>query len=123
MNLLTNARDALVQGGTVDGAPPRIRILASVHRGDEAATWIRLTVENNGPAIDGSLRARIFDPFYTTKTRDAGTGLGLSVSHGILEDHGGRLHVDSDHRGWTRFHADLPWDPAAIPERTRQEGP
>ncbi len=107
MNLLTNARDALTSGETVDGDRRRLGVSTRLHQ-RIGASWVRLTVENNGPPIEERILEHIFDPFFTTKTRDAGTGLGLSVSHGIMEDHGGHLLVETDERGWTRFHADLP---------------
>ena len=70
--------------------------------------WIRLTVEDHGPGIPENLRARIFDPFFTTKDRTKSAGLGLSISYGIVEDHGGVLSVESEIGQWTRFHLDLP---------------
>jgi signal transduction histidine kinase len=75
---------------------------------------VRLTVEDSGPGIAPAVLPHIFDPFFTTKGRDQGTGLGLSVSHGIAHEHGGELAVDSEIGKGTRFHLDLPLD-AGIP--------
>ncbi|MBI2069638.1 MAG: hypothetical protein HYT79_03470 [Elusimicrobia bacterium] len=89
LNLLSNARDALGNGnGSKPHARPAIRI----------ATWkmpeenfVRLSVIDNGPGIKPESARRVFDPFYTTKPE--GTGLGLSVSYGIIHEHGGNIVV------------------------------
>ncbi|MBT7064879.1 MAG: hypothetical protein HN919_01125 [Verrucomicrobia bacterium] len=70
--------------------------------------WIRLTIEDNGQGITEAVRQHMFDPFFTTKPRDKGTGMGLSVSHGIIKDHGGELSMESETGKWTRFMMDLP---------------
>jgi PAS domain S-box-containing protein len=106
MNLVTNARDALV--GRVAAGPDRwigLRAHTLVHEG---AAWIRLSVEDRGGGIDDAVLGRIFDPFFTTKGRDRGTGLGLAVSHGIAIEHRGRLWVDNRPGVGATFHLDLP---------------
>ncbi len=72
--------------------------------------WIRITVADHGGGIPVDIRDRIFDPFFTTKPRDQGTGLGLAISHGIVKEHHGRLHFETDPGVGTRFHLDLPVD-------------
>ena len=107
MNLLTNARDALndrYPGYDVDKV---VRVVAGDFEKD-GARWIRITVENHGESIPDEVMRRLFEPFYTTKPRDVGTGLGLSVSYGIVKEHKGELTVESEEGGWTRFHVDLP---------------
>lgn len=86
INLLANARDALGRaGGTV---LVRSRLFAA----DQKVTaWFADT----GPGIPAETRSRIFDPFFTTKPVGQGTGLGLSVSFGIINDHGGSIGVQS----------------------------
>ncbi|ODN72628.1 sensor histidine kinase [Methylobrevis pamukkalensis] len=81
LNLLQNAMDAL------SGAPdPRIRIEAAA-RGEEAV----LRIVDNGAGIAEDVLDRLFEPFFTTKPSGVGLGLGLSISHGIIESFGGRL--------------------------------
>jgi two-component system, NtrC family, sensor kinase len=84
MNLLTNARDALGAGG-------EISIETGIAPGEAEA--VRLVVRDTGPGIPPDVLPRIFDPFFTTKP--SGTGLGLSVSYGIVRDHKGTLEVES----------------------------
>ncbi|MBI2544232.1 MAG: PAS domain-containing protein [Candidatus Rokubacteria bacterium] len=92
LNLLTNARDAMDDGGeirietgTVDGRPG----------------WLRLVVSDNGPGIPLEHLPKIFDPFYTTKAD--GTGLGLSISYGIVREHQGTIDVQSQPGKGTTF--------------------
>jgi CheY-like chemotaxis protein len=69
---------------------------------------VRVTVQDNGPGIPPDVLPRIFDPFFTTKAPGEGSGLGLSVAHGIVHAYGGAITVDS---GWGRgaaFHIYLP---------------
>lgn len=93
MNLMVNARDALSDGGRVE---VRSRIDGSS---------VVFEVADDGPGIPLEHRDRVFEPYFTTKTQsaDRGTGLGLATVHGIVEDHGGMIEVDSgiDGRGTT----------------------
>ncbi len=70
--------------------------------------YVRITVEDHGVGIPPEVREHMFDPFFTTKPRDKDAGLGLSISHGIVKDHGGELSVESKPGQWTRFYVDLP---------------
>jgi PAS domain S-box-containing protein len=85
MNLLNNARDAAGAGG-------RVRVET---RFDAEAEVLEMAVLDTGPGIPPERIGRVFDPFYTTKPADQGTGLGLSVTFGIVADHGGRIGVES----------------------------
>lgn len=92
LNVLMNAADALSeeQGRERGGQRPVIRIETRSEGGR-----IEIRTSDNGPGISREGISRIFDPFYTTKDPGRGTGLGLSVSHRIMEDLGGSIHVTS----------------------------
>jgi two-component system NtrC family sensor kinase len=83
-NLVINAQQALHDS-------PMPRRIAIGARHDAAAQQVVLTVSDNGPGIPDAIRTRIFDPFFTTKPTGIGTGVGLAVSRGIVESHGGTL--------------------------------
>jgi signal transduction histidine kinase len=106
LNLLTNARDALNQ--RFPGPDPGKRILIRSTTLEKAGdSWVRTTVEDRGAGVHPGTLGRIFDPFFTTKPREQGTGLGLSVSYGIVMEHRGDLWVESEPGSYTRFHMDL----------------
>ena len=67
-----------------------------------------IEIEDNGPGIEGDIQKRIFEPFFTTKNVDKGTGLGLSVSYFIIEDHKGKMSVESTMGKGTKFIIKLP---------------
>lgn len=102
INLMVNARDALL--GQVQR--PDFKPWITVH-GQRDEQRVRLWVEDNGGGIDPRLLERIFEPFFTTKPAGVGTGLGLSVSYGIVENMGGRLSVSNGADG-ARFCIELP---------------
>ena len=107
VHLLTNAIEALNVRYPAHDEDKLLRI--SIRRvKSDGAWWLRTTIEDHGAGIAEENLPRIFDPFYTTKTRDRGTGLGLAISYGIVEEHGGRLTVESAPGEATRFHMDLP---------------
>jgi len=107
LNLLTNARDALNDRYPEGDADKRILIGARTTRSD-GETVIRTIVEDHGTGIEKKTIDRIFDPFFTTKPRERGTGLGLSVSYGIVREHHGRMSVESERGAYTRVILDLP---------------
>jgi PAS domain S-box-containing protein len=96
MNLLTNAREAMPKGGQV-----RIETAPAERPG-----WIRLLVADTGSGIPAEEVSRIFDPFFTTKR--TGTGLGLSVTYGIIQEHGGTVDVQSRPGAGTTFILSFP---------------
>jgi two-component system NtrC family sensor kinase len=101
MNLVINAQQALQDRP----APRRIRISS---RFDAAAHAVRVVVADNGPGIPETLRVRIFEPFFTTKATGSGTGVGLAVSLGIVESHGGTIGVECPREGGATFTVTLP---------------
>lgn len=96
LNLLANAVQA------VDERQGEIVVSTERQNG-----FVVATVEDNGPGIPGDVRDRIFDPFFTTKPQGEGTGLGLSVSYGIIQDHGGKIEVNCPSKG-AQFKVFLP---------------
>ncbi|HSC89956.1 MAG TPA: ATP-binding protein [Polyangiaceae bacterium] len=97
LNLVSNARDAMPGGGT-------IRIVARrLHERE-----VMLAVADEGTGIERRVLERIFEPFFTTKPRGKGTGLGLAQVRGIVEQHGGTIHVDSEVGVGTTFEIVLP---------------
>lgn len=118
MNLVFNARDTLNQKYPGHNEHKQIVISAHAHTDFvksaaqgvvcSASGWLRLTVADYGMGIPKELFKSIFIPFFTTKPRDKGTGLGLFVSYGIIKEHGGDLSVESEIGQWTKFHVDLP---------------
>jgi CheY-like chemotaxis protein len=119
-NLLTNARHALEE----QPQPRRVRLT-----GQADGEWARVEVTDNDPGILDAVRSRVFDPFFTTKPVGMGTGLGLSVCHGIVAKLGGDIKVDSKPGIGTTFSVVLrrgysrPRNESAPPESRRREIP
>jgi len=112
LNLLVNARQALetitaptVAGGVASGTlrTPMVVIRTSVR-----ANTVTLEISDNGPGIAPAELPRIWDPFWTTKEEGEGTGLGLSVVHGIVTEHGGSIDVETHVGAGTTFCVSLP---------------
>ena len=75
---------------------------------DESDFFIRITVSDSGCGISQEIMGKIFDPFFTTKPPGKGTGLGLSISHSILQEHHGKIWVESEVGKGTTFHLEIP---------------
>jgi two-component system NtrC family sensor kinase len=99
-NLIMNATQAMSEGG---------RVTLSAGAGETEAF---IEVADEGPGVPEEDRERVFEPFYTTKAEGQGTGLGLSVSKGIIEAHGGRIELTSAASGGARFKCHLPFEGA-----------
>ncbi len=100
LNLLLNAKEAMPEGGRL-----RVATLANGH--------VEALVSDSGSGIAPEHMKRIYDPFFTTKTMPKpgdkrGTGLGLSVSYGIIQEHAGKIHVESAVGAGTTFHLEFP---------------
>jgi CheY-like chemotaxis protein len=96
MNLCTNAVQAMPAGGTLEVALDRVEVherRALLHGEVAPGAYVRLAVRDTGTGIASEVLDRMFDPFFTTKGVGAGTGLGLSLVHGIVTDVGGAIDV------------------------------
>ena len=98
-NLVVNAQQALLEAAS----PRRINVTGAVK-----GSVLEIAVADNGPGIPTGIRSRIFDPFFTTKKAGCGTGIGLAVSRGIAEAHGGTLSLDAGYQDGARFALRLP---------------
>jgi signal transduction histidine kinase len=96
INLLLNALDAMPNGGV-------LRISIDAH-----TTRLAFHFDDTGCGIPESIGRRIFEPFFTTKEQGRGTGLGLSVSYGIVQKHNGRIEFISQDGKGTRFSVEIP---------------
>jgi len=111
MNLAINARDAMPSGGEIAIAAANEEVTGSgAARHPEAAPgrYVRLSVSDTGVGMDPAALARVFEPFFTTKELGKGTGLGMSVAHGIAKQHGGWIEARSRPGAGTTFHVFLP---------------
>jgi len=114
LNLVNNAEQALRPRVDADHQPVVARVVIRTRQENRD---VILEVEDNGPGIPEGLRAHIWDPFWTTKGEGGGTGLGLTVVHGIIADHGGTIVLESAPGPGARFVVRLP----AVAERPARE--
>ncbi len=105
-NLVVNAMQAMPRGGVVDVSIEHES--AQPPGSDHASPYLCVSVRDHGDGIAPEHLPHIFEPFFTTKDVGEGTGLGLSVTHGIVEDHGGWIGVRSEAKEGTVFSIYLP---------------
>jgi len=98
INLVQNAVDAMATT-----ASPRLQLSMA-----ESGNRIRFRIRDNGPGIPADHLSKLFEPFFTTKPVGQGTGLGLSLSYGLVAEHGGRLSAANDPAGGAVFTMELP---------------
>lgn len=110
VNLATNARDAMGQGGTLTFSADTETVVGSgTHRADlRPGRYLRLSIADTGAGIDKPTLARVMEPFFTTKPAGRGTGLGLPMAKGFVEQSGGGLIIDSVPGHGTSVHLWLP---------------
>ncbi|MFP3983732.1 MAG: PAS domain S-box protein [Desulfurivibrionaceae bacterium] len=112
MNLCTNAYQAMRESGGVMG----VRLYCGETEGEEAelkeglepGSYVVLEVKDTGPGMSPDILERIFEPYFTTKKKGEGTGMGLSVVHGIVKSHDGNITVDSSPGRGAVFRVYLP---------------
>jgi len=100
LNLIHNALQAMPTGGNLE-----IQTLVRIR---DDRQWMAVAVKDSGIGIEVKNKDRIFEPFFTTKGESGGTGLGLSVTYGIVTDHGGTIEVESSPGKGSMFTVWLP---------------
>jgi two-component system NtrC family sensor kinase len=100
LNMIMNAADAIEGKGTIT--------IVTRNIADEGRAFIEIEFRDTGPGINDQTLAKIFEPFFTTKPVGKGTGLGLAVSHGIIQEHGGSVSVKTKIGEGTSFFIRLP---------------
>jgi signal transduction histidine kinase len=104
LNIITNAVHAM----PADRPEPGVITLRTAREGDD---MVRIEIQDNGSGIPANVLPKIFDPFYTTKPIGKGTGMGLSISFKIVQEHGGKILVDTEPGVGTVFSILLPLRP------------
>lgn len=124
MNLCTNAYHAMREaGGTIEVNAKNIEVDKTYARGHlhlHPGSYVLLSISDTGHGMDSATMERIFDPFFTTKGLEEGTGLGLSVVHGIVMGHGGEITVESKSGKGTTFHIYLPHTDTEVKKETKE---
>ena len=100
LNLINNAKHALPDGGTITVGCRAVK--------DTDKSFHQFAFSDTGTGMTEEVKLRIFEPFFTTKPEGEGTGMGLSVTHGIIEEHGGKIRVESQEGKGSTFIISLP---------------
>jgi|WetSurMetagenome_2_1015567.scaffolds.fasta_scaffold00033_62 signal transduction histidine kinase len=108
INLLLNSVQAMPEGGKIE-----VRISGSAPGDNSVSPEVKMSVRDNGAGMDEETKARIFEPFFSTK--DRGTGLGMSITLGIITAHGGHITIDSFPGRGTEFIISLPTEKRSAP--------
>ncbi len=126
LNMAINASEAMPNGGTLEIQAENFIVDEEYVQRHSALSipvgpYVLVTVSDDGIGMDEQARARVFEPYYTTKNRAEHTGLSLAVAHGIIESHNGFVDVASEPGKGTTFYMYLPAVPSA-PVAKKQEG-
>jgi len=100
----------LIRNAAESGGGEPVSVSVRTARADRG---VAVVVEDDGQGIRHEVRDRIFDPFFTTRREKGGTGLGLSLAHSIVTDHGGTIDIESEPREGTTVRIELPVEPGA----------
>ena len=126
MNLCLNARDAMPKGGrltvetrALQAEEPVNHLLGLEHPG----TYLEIRITDTGVGMPPEVMEHIFEPFFTTKEVGSGSGLGLAVAYGIVEEHGGKIRVQSRPGQGTTFSIFIPAAPQGAQETAPELGP
>ncbi len=123
MNLCTNAHHAMREkGGILEIRLQAVDLgsqCASANPGLEPGPYVKLTIKDTGHGMDEETRKKIFEPYFTTKAKGVGTGLGLAVAHSIVEKHEGMITLESEPEKGAEFGL---YFPAIAEESTEQSG-
>ncbi len=124
INVVTNARDAMPNGGCVSLSTSIVKLdegTTGLHPDVQAGAYVRLSVTDTGTGISQDVLPRIFEPFFTTKDAGSGIGLGLSVVHGIIKQSRGHIEVTSELEQGTTFNIFLPLNESPVPQPHSQD--
>ena len=109
-NVVLNAREAIPQGGTVSVRAENVVLGPREFPSLPPGVYVRVSITDQGCGIPKEVLPRIFDPYFSTKQRgqQKGMGLGLTICHRVIQEHGGAISVESPPGGGTTFHLHLP---------------
>jgi signal transduction histidine kinase len=118
-NLALNARDAMPDGGTLTVQAVNAVLSAHGHASLAPGDYVRISIADQGPGIAKEVLPMIFDPYFSTKSRGVqkGMGLGLTICHAVIKNHGGAIDVTSQPGVGATVHLHLPACRAASVEQ------
>ncbi len=126
MNLCLNARDAMPKGGRLAVETRALQAEEPVNRLlglERPGTYLEIRITDTGVGMPPEVMEHLFEPFFTTKEVGTGSGLGLAMAYGIVEEHGGKIHVQSRPGHGTTFSLFIPAAPPGAQEAAREPEP